>query len=286
MNPRAGLALRTGFLAALPLLFLTGCPNPNTYTTPRTIGSGNIQHSLAAEAWGFSIPASSAYSTGETLSATFPTLPTYTLRIGLGDSWEIAARLANMSSLGGEIKWNFLRSGTLDLAIDPSIQYFHLSVSDSNNSNTSLSVGYLHLPILVGINFSRAVSLVLTPGVTYGFASATDSSTTSGTNQAEATTGAIARFGIGFDFRMTSSFALHPEITFLRGLGTEQTILYMFGLGFNFGSMPNYDDVGGGPAPAPPPSAPPPGYYPPPAGTAPPPGEPAPAEPPQPPLPM
>jgi hypothetical protein len=276
-------------LAAGPVLFLTGCPNPNTYTTPRTIGSGNIQHSLAAEAWGFSIPAGTAYSSSETLSGTFPTLPTYTLRIGLGDSWEIAARLANMSSLGGEIKWNFLRSGALDLAIDPSIQYFRLSVNDASNTTTSLSVGYLHVPILVGINLSRSVTLVATPGVTYGFASASASSTTSGTDQASATTGAIARFGIGFDFRMSSSFALHPEITFLRGLGTDQTILYMFGLGFNFGAMPNYDDVGGGPPPAPPPSAPPPGYYPPPAGTAPPPGgEPPPAgEPaPPPPLPM
>jgi hypothetical protein len=288
MNPRAGFGLRIGLLVACPLVLLTGCPNPNTYTTPRTIGSGNIQHSLAAEAWGFSIPTSNAYSTGETLSGTFPTLPTYTLRIGLGDQFEIAARLANMSSLGGDLKWNFLRSGTLDLAIDPGFQYFRLSVSDNSYNGTStLSVSYAHLPILVGVNLSRSVSLVFTPGITWGFASATASSGTSGQDQASATTGAIGRFGIGADFRMTSSFALHPEITFLRGLGTDQTILYMFGLGFNFGAMPNYDDVGGGPPPAPPPSAPPPGYYPPPpAGGAPPPpaGEP-PAEP-QPPLPM
>ena len=276
MEARAGLGLRIGFLAASSLV-LFGCPNPNTYTTPRTIGSGNFQHSLAAEAWGFSIPTTTA-NNGETLSGTFPTLPTYTLRIGLGDSWEIGARLANMSSLGTDIKWNFLKSSGIDLAIDPAFQIFEISLSASDNNGTSetLRVAYLHVPLLVGVNLSRSVSLVFTPGVTWGFASAGATSSTSGTDQASATTGAIGRFGVGADFRISQGFALHPEVTFLRGLGSDNTILYMFGIGFNFGAMPNYDDVGGGPPPIPPPAAPPPGYYPPPPGAAPPaPGEPS-----------
>src|SRR6185312_760317 len=130
---------------------------------------------------------------------------------------------------------------------------------------------------------SRTVSLVLAPGITWGFVSGTATSTNNGTDQASATTGAIGRFGLGVDFRLTPGFALHPEITFLRGLGTDNTLIYMAGLGFNFGAMPNYDDVGGGPPPIPPPSAPPPGYYPPPPGGEPPPpaGEPS-AAPPEP----
>ncbi len=59
--------------------------------------------------------------------------------------------------------------------------------------------------------------------------------------------------GIGFDLRVSSNVALQPEVTFLRGLtigGYPQTILYMIGVGINFGAMPNYDDVGGGPPPA------------------------------------
>src|SRR5215831_11711723 len=68
---RDGLGLRIGLLVASALVLL-GCPNPNTYTTPRTIGSGHFQHSLAAEAWGFSIPATSAYSTTEKLSGIVP----------------------------------------------------------------------------------------------------------------------------------------------------------------------------------------------------------------------
>jgi hypothetical protein len=124
------------------------------------------------------------------------------------------------------------------------------------------------VPVLVGLNVSRAVSLVFTPGVTWGFVSGGLTSNSSGTQQASATTGALGRFGLGADFRITPGFALHPEITFLRGLGSENTIIYMAGLGLNFGAMPNYDDVGGEP---PPPAAPPPGYYPPPPGYNPPP---------------
>lgn len=279
MEARAGLGLRIGFLAASSLV-LFGCPNPNTYTTPRTIGSGHFQHSLAAEAWGFSIPASEANGvTGD--SATFPVLPTYTLRIGIGDSWEIGARVANMTSLGTDIKWNFLKSSGLDLAIDPAFQIFQISASGGGTDET-IRVAYVHLPILVGVNLSRAVSLVFTPGITWGFVSGAVVSSDSGTDQASATTGAIGRFGIGADFRITPGFALHPEVTFLRGLGTGNTIIYMAGLGFNFGAMPNYDDVGGGPPPMPPPAAPPPGYYPPPPGAEPPPaGEPS-AAPPEP----
>jgi len=209
MEARAGFALRIGFLAAGSLV-LFGCPNPNTYTTPRTIGSGNFQHSLAAEAWGFSIPTSQAnYASGETLSATFPTLPTYTLRIGIGDSWEIGARVANMTSLGTDVKWNFLKSSGIDLAIDPAFQIFQLSASDGSGTDETLRVAYLHVPILVGVNLSRTVSLVFTPGVTWGFVSGTATSTNNGTDQASATTGAIGRFGLGVDFRLTPGFALH-----------------------------------------------------------------------------
>jgi hypothetical protein len=285
MAARVGFGLRIGFLAASALVLL-GCPNPNTYTTPRTIGSGHFQHSLAGEAWGFYIPASTTTSTyGSTttdkLSGTFPTAPTYTLRIGLGDDWEIGARISNMTSLGADVKWNLFKSSGLDLALDPAFQVFALTASDNGMSET-VTVSYLHVPLLIGLNVSRTVTLVFTPGVTWGFASGSLSGSSSGTDQASATTGAIGRFGLGADFRIMPGFALHPEITFLRGLGSDNTLIYMAGLGFNFGAMPNYDDVGGGPAPIPPPSSPPPGYYPPP-GSAPPSGEPPPSAEPVPP---
>jgi hypothetical protein len=270
MTTETSFSLRIGPLAAGALLLL-GCPNPNTYTTPRTVGSGNISHSIAAEAWGFSIPTSAANSSNETLSATFPTFPTYTLRIGIGDSAEIGVRVANMSSLGSDFKLNFLRSSVLDLAIDPAFQVFELSVSDNNGTDSSLRIAYLHLPLLIGLNLSRTVTLVLAPGVTWGFASGSTTSSDSGTDQASATIGALGRLGIGADFRLRPGFALHPEVTVLRTFHSDATALYMFGLGFNFGAMPSYDDVGGEPPAEPPPPYAPPYQAPPPPGAAPPP---------------
>jgi len=273
MNARTLSGLRFAFLGAMAT-FCLGCPNPNTYTTPRTIGSGRVSHSVAAEAWGFSVADRASNGSTTTLTGTVPTFPTYTLRIGIGEYAEIGARLANASSLGADIKVNFLRSSFLDLAIDPSAQLFQMS-SSSNGASSSVSILYLHVPLLVGLNLSRAFTLVLSPGFTYGFASASVASS-SGQDQASGTIGMMGRMGLGFDIRMSPGFALHPEITFLRTLESEASTLYILGVGFNFGAMPNYDDVGGGPPPAPPspgyyPPPPPGGYPPPPPGGYPPP---------------
>jgi hypothetical protein len=247
MEVRAGLASRVGFLAASSMV-LFGCPNPNTYTTPRTIGSGHFQGSIAAEAWGY-IPTGSANDAPQTHSETYPTAPTVTVRLGLGDRWEIGARVANVSSLGGDLKYNFLKSSRIDLALDPAFQIFELE--ENNTDGSSQTATFFHVPLLVGVNVSPTVSLVFTPGASWGFTSGGMISFRNATGQVGSTTGAIWRFGVGADFRMTPRFAFHPEITFLRGLGTN--IIYMAGLGFNFGAMPSYDDVGGGPPPAPPP---------------------------------
>ena len=268
MEARAGVGLRIGLWAASSLV-LSGCPNPNTYTTPRTIGSGHFQGSAAVEAWGFYIPTTSANYSPDQRAGSYLAPPTLSLRLGLGDSWEIAARADNLSSLGGDVKWNFLKSSRIDLAIDPAFQIYQLTPTDG--SATKQTFTYLHVPLLVGVNLSRTVSLVFTPGATWGFASSGEIRFKDGPDQGTST-GAIGRFGLGVDFRIMPGFALHPEITFLRGFGGDNTITYIAGLGFNFGAMPNYDDVGAGP----PPAAPPPGYYLPPPASPPPSAEPAP----------
>ncbi len=272
MEARTDLALRIGFLAASSMV-LFGCPNPNTYTTPRTIGMGHLQGSAAVETWGFYIPTTSASYAPAERSAIYLVPPTFTLRLGLGASWEIGARASNMSSLGGDIKWNFLKSSRIDLAIDPAYQIYQVSETDGSGTDQTQTFSYLNVPLLVGVNLSRTVSLVFTPGATWGFASSGKIRFTNGPDQGS-TTGAIGRFGVGADFRITPGFALHPEITFLLGFNGENEIDYIAGLGFNFGAMPNYDDVGGGPPPAAPP---PPGYSPPPPGSAPRADEPAPS---------
>jgi hypothetical protein len=248
---RTAFAQRVGFFAASSLV-LFGCVNPNTYTTPRTIGSGHFQGSVAGEAWGSYIPASSSDQTPEARSGPSLTPPTVTVRLGLGDSCEIGARVSNMSSLGGDIKWNPFRSRAIDLAIDPAFQISEVSAEDG----TTETLSFLHVPLLVGVNLSRTVSLILTPGISWGFVSGERVLLRSGDGQVGTGTSAIWRFGLGADFRIMPGFALHPEITFLRGLGAVGEIIYVAGLGLNFGAMPDYDDVGGGPPPVPPPAAP------------------------------
>jgi hypothetical protein len=269
-------SFRLAAIAAV-VAFCAGCPNPNTYTTPRTVGSGHIAHTVALEGWGYSVSSTSTTGSSTTVSGTLPTAPTYALRVGLGDSFEIAGRVANLSSLGLELKWNFIRSRFLDVALDPNGQIFQLSTTvdagSGSTADSTLRVLYLHAPVLVGLNFNRAISLTLSPGITYGHASATVSSSSSGQNQASGTIGTIGRLGVGLDLRVSRGFALHPEITFLRTFDDNPTLLYIVGLGLNFGTLPNYDDVDGTvPTPPPPEAPPPPGYYPPPPpGSAPPP---------------
>jgi len=241
---RAGFALGAALLVA-------GCPNPNTYTTPRTAGSGRITNSIAPEVWGFSFKDP---TTGGTDSLTVPVLPTYTLRIGIGDPVDIGLRIANMTSVGGDLKWNFLRSRGFDMAIDPGFQYFRIGgvTTDNGGTGASVNVTYVHVPLLLGFNISRGITIVATPGVGWGLVS---ENVSSGSQRDEATsaTGVMARFGIGADFRVNSFFAVHPELTALRFIHDEVT-LYMFGVGLNFGAMPNYDDVDGTPLPVPTPT--------------------------------
>jgi hypothetical protein len=78
--------------------------------------------------------------------------------------------------------------------------------------------------------------------------------------------GAIGRLGVGVDVRLGRHFALHPEITFLKAFSSTDALMYIFGVGFNFGAMPDYSDLDtGGNSPPPPPGQPPPPPPPPPA---------------------
>jgi len=259
---RAALAT----LSICGVLLLTGCPNPNTYSTPRTAGHGKINHSIALESWGYRFKDPDS---GASVSGMVPTFPTYVLRIGLGDQFEIGGRLANFSSVGADLKWNFLRSRGFDMAIDPGIQAFKLSVSSTdgsgNSANSSVGVTYLHVPLLLGLNVSRNVTLMATPGFMWSIATGS-ASTSDGSNAAATTTGGFGRLGLGVDLRISSGFGLHPEVTFLHAFNDAGTTIYLLGIGFNFGGLPSYADLDENPA-APPPGAyqpPPPGYPPPP----------------------
>src|SRR5262245_25499766 len=113
---------KLGVLAAAGL-FCTGCPSPNIYGPPRTTPPGEVSHAFAAEGVGFSL---TDHETGTRVKFFSPTAPSYNLRVGLVERLDFGFRVAQFSSLGADLKWNFVKSETLDLAIDPSIQYYHL----------------------------------------------------------------------------------------------------------------------------------------------------------------
>lgn len=228
-------------------LLLTGCPNPNTYGTPRTVAPGKVSHSIAAEwvGWRFEArapvdpdnPDAGTVETSQSGGIIVP--PSYALRLGVSDQVDVGFRASNVTSLGADVKYNFLRDETIDLAVDPGVQWLFVG----------FNVYHLHLPLLVGWNLSDNVSLVLTPGIMYGVSNhdTGNSDVDREIDQLLTTDGLYGRAGLGVNFRITPKFALHPEVTFLRSFKGDArdsyvsgAMSYMFGIGFNFGNLPAY----------------------------------------------
>lgn len=268
-----GVVCALGFLA-------TGCPNPNTYGTPRTIPKGKVAHTIAAEGVGYRFTRRDAY-VSETeprdVSTAIPVLPSYMLRVGIVDRLDFGFRVANFTSLGVDLKANLVRTPSFDLAIDPMVQWAGLVVDTT----------HYHLPLLLGINLSDSFSIVATPGIMYATSNLNQDEDFAEIEQLMGTTGLSARFGIGFDARVSPKFAVHPELTFMRALDPptntefENVTLFVFGVGFNIGALPDYSDVGGTPSSAPADAEPAPAATPPaplPPATVPPPGAPTPAQ--------
>jgi len=238
-----------GLLVAVSCL--CGCPHPSTYGTPRTTPPGKIAHTVALEGFNISGNTTTVKSNGaggtststERQSFTLPTFPTYQIRVGLGDRLDIGGKVANLSSLGLDLKWNFLKSRSFDMAIDPGAQFFAISGSTGSsstgaNETSTVFIFYGHMPVLLGFNLSEDVTIVLSPGAVLSAGSAR---TSGGDRDALTTsTGLWGRLGLGFNFRMSKGFALHPEVTAMRQFQDNEVMMVLFGLGFNFGKLPDY----------------------------------------------
>ncbi len=265
-------------LLSLPVVFLlSGCPSPNTYTVPRTLDKGQVQWQIAAEFIGVSYnqPTTTVNNNGttstqnQTVSASAPMLPTFGARIGVADGFDLGVRIANLDSVGIDGKIRLLK-GRFDLALDPGIQGYYVTIDD-----VSLGVAYFHLPLLAGFNFNKDITLVLKPGIIYSVASAS-ASNGSGVEGAATSTGVFGDFGAGFDFRIGKRFSIHPEITFMPQFGESNNALFwVAGIGFNIGAQPDYSDLDDSAPETPPPSAAPaPSAAAPPPPTSPPPAPP------------
>jgi hypothetical protein len=254
MTTKVALALRLAGCAAAAA-FLPGCPNPDLYTTPRTIDPGTVQFQVALEGIGASYNGTQQTTTTnsagntttqqQTVSESFflPMVPTVGVRVGLADGLELGARIPNLDSLAADLKVRLLK-GTLDLAIDPGLQGFYLSVGDTGGG-----ILYFHVPLLVGFNVSKSVSLVATPGIGFAVASVSGDNGNS-QQQVAGTSGVLGRLGFGVNIRLSKKFSLQPEVTFMKAFADTDALIYVFGLGFNVGAQPDYSDLDGTATPA------------------------------------
>jgi hypothetical protein len=233
----AARAVARGLVIASSLVHV-GCPSPNTYGTPRTVAPGKFAHTAALEGYGGTYVTRDAKGNESTESALVPTLPTYQLRAGVADRVDLGFRISNLTSLGGDAKFNIVRSEVFDLALDPGVQWIHLKVGDASSE-----IFYFHAPLLLGFNLGKRVSIVATPGAVYNLVSSEMIGT--GGDGLTSAGGIFARLGLGLNLRFSDHFAMQPEVTAMRGFGDGEAWLFSVGLGFNFGTLPLF-----GPEPA------------------------------------
>lgn len=220
-------------------LILCGCPNPNTYTVPRTLGEGETQFTVAPEGFAYHYQPSGGSVWGAT-----PTGPTLGFRYGVSDRIDVGARLSSLFSPTVDGKLQVIR-GVVDVALDPGAQLLYVLVrQDPAHPNLAWNAAVLELygPVLVGFNLSSSLTLVASPGIGYAFATPQVASDNNATTAAQAV-GFMARLGLGVDIRTSERFALHPEVTLMRVFDAPQTVLAVVGLGFNIGGMPDYSDL-------------------------------------------
>jgi hypothetical protein len=218
-------------LVGLAGLVCTACPNPNTFTTARTVPVGEVSHSLSIETIGYFPSDEAVPDEGETevYNTILPTPPSYTARIGVAEQAEVGLHFSHLSSIGADFKWNPVRSEAFDLAIDPGGNFGFIA-----GGGSSAFLYYLQLPVLLDLNLSPSTSIVFSPGMAYyGATGSVDSDF--------ASDGVVlARVGLGFDFRTSKKFAVHPEVTVMLPLEDEFGMMFLGGIGFNFGSLPDF----------------------------------------------
>lgn len=218
----------------------SACANPNLYTVPRTVPKNELAFLVAPEVYGFggSLPGASDFD------RLVPALPSVGVRYGLSDEVDIGGRFSNILTTSGDIKWNPIRTPTLDVAFGAGAQFYQVvGVGDSDvseSSDESEPVFILHAPVLFGLNLSRSFSVVPTVGVSYALAREV-SSAASDIEQSQVIRGAFLRGGLGVDLRLGEHLAIHPEVTVMRGVTQmDGYLLYMAGVGFTFGRLPEY----------------------------------------------
>jgi hypothetical protein len=211
----------------------SGCLNPSTYSTPRTVPDGKVALTAALEAFDLRTRAPSVRPGNQRALAPLP--PVIIVRVGLGERTDIGVGTWNLATVGLDLKHNFVR-GEFDVAIDPTVQVQPFTI-DRNHDDTMVAG---HLPLLFGLNLSPEFSVVAAAGVTAVPVGPSNGDDILSLGAAGHDERFLGRGSLGLDFRVTQSMAIHPEVTMLRGFRYDTTLL-LFGVGVTTGRLPSFD---------------------------------------------
>src|SRR5579872_7487262 len=112
---RDGLGWGCGGVCIALVGALSGCPNPNTYTTPRTLDPGKVQWQIAPEGivTSYKINNGSRDASGNPTTtnvlAGWPMIPSFGARFGVAQGLEIGLRLPQGQPIAADAKIRLLK---------------------------------------------------------------------------------------------------------------------------------------------------------------------------------
>ena len=210
------------FPPSLGACFVTG----TNVTTARTLEPGTTSHTLVGTMLGSRTSdcpedARTSECVGSERDSTDARLPSpgYALRTGVGEGWELGVDSQFPGTLGADLKRELARTRYFDLAVRPTLHtnvavLEPISIDSSLSNDLDVEPGFgFALPVLADVNLSRSVSFV--PHGRAGGMVGTWLNTSS--NDVRLLYGG----GLGVDWRVTPSTAIHPDVSVLYITRTE-----------------------------------------------------------------
>jgi hypothetical protein len=207
------------FFVGFCALASTGCMGAVLSQSAQAIPEGTVQHQAGAE-WYVVMLADRE----ETLISP---IPFYGVRVGLVDAVEFGFRLnVALSNFALDLKIQGLDSEYLDVALVPTVQY-------------GWTLGWVHLPLLVGINLGDHVQLTFSGRIAHTFPLLEDDSELDDAPDAFGTDAqVVVGAGLSIYVRVLDEFAIVPEFQMLRGFGDNEAYFFTGGIALTFGAQP------------------------------------------------
>lgn len=228
--------LAPGVFALGLALTTSACVGNNAYTTPRTLEPGKASVIVAPEITHYraetdgrdlypeskaALPRLKAKQTG------FATvLPTVAIRLGVMNKLDAGLYLRSSNVPGVDLKFNFLQTRLIDLALRPGAQLVPACLCFGNESWY-----YAELPLMASVHVSEAVEIVLSPGVGRGWGAEGKVPGSIDLPQ-RLPTGTMGRVGLGAWVRVSKGLAVFPEVTVANRSGNDSFSWVTAGIGF------------------------------------------------------